>query len=105
MSNLKEKIINCPVEKTLSIIGKKWAVLIIRDLLCGKKRFGQLLSSLSGISPRTLSARLNDLGKNGVLRKKVFAGMPLHVEYGLTRRGEDLHFILDQMNKWGSSHK
>ena len=105
MPKSKEKSINCPVEKTLSIIGKKWAVLIIRDLLSGKKRFGQLLSSLSGISPRTLSARLNDLEKNDVLKKRVFPEIPLHVEYSLTKRGKDLHFILDQMNKWGSSHK
>src|SRR3989344_212490 len=93
MSKTKEKIINCPVEKTLSIIGKKWAVLIIRDLLSGKKRFGQLLTSLSGISPRTLAARLNDLGGNGVLKKRVFPGIPLHVEYSLTKRGKDLHFV------------
>ena len=105
MPKIKEKIINCPVEKTLSIIGKKWAVLIIRDLLGGKKRFGQLLASLSGISPRTLSARLNDLEKNGVLKKRVFPEMPPRVEYTLTKRGKDLHCILDQMNKWGSSHK
>ena len=105
MLKIKEKTINCPVEKTLNIIGKKWAVLIIRDLLNGKKRFGQLLSSLSGISPRTLSARLNDLEKNGVLKKRVFPEMPLRVEYSLTKRGNDLHFILDQMNRWGSSHK
>jgi len=105
MPKLKAKIINCPVEKTLCIIGKKWAVLIIRDLLSGKKRFGELAASLSGISPRTLSARLNDLEKNGALKKKVFAEIPLHVEYSLTKRGEDLHYILDQMNKWGSSHK
>lgn len=105
MSRNKEKNIKCPVEKTLNIIGKKWAVLIIRDLLSGKKRFGQLLTSLTGISPRTLSARLNDLEKNGVLTKKIFPEIPLHTEYSLTERGKDLHFILDQMNKWGSSHR
>ncbi|MDO8668510.1 MAG: helix-turn-helix domain-containing protein [bacterium] len=105
MPKLKEKTINCPVEKTLNIIGKKWAVLIIRDLLSGKKRFGQLLISLAGISPRTLSARLNNLAENGVLKKRIFPEIPPHVEYSLTKRGEDLHSILDQMNKWGSSHK
>ena len=105
MLKIKKKIINCPVEKTLNIIGKKWAALIIRDLLNGKKRFGELLRSLSGISPRTLSARLNDLEKNGVLKKRVFPEMPLRVEYSLTKKGKDLHFILDQMRKWGSSHK
>ena len=105
MLKIKENHINCPVEKTLNVIGKKWAALIIRDLLIEKKRFGQLLSSLSGISPRTLSSRLNDLEKNGVLNKKIFPEIPLHVEYNLTKRGRDLHSILDQMSKWGSSHK
>ena len=69
MPKIKEKIINCPVEKTLNIIGKKWAVLIIRNLLSGKKRFGRLLASLAGISPRTLSARLRELETNGVIKK------------------------------------
>jgi len=105
MSKIKKKIINCPVEKTLSIIGKKWAVLIIRDLLSGKKRFGQLLASLAGISPRTLSARLNELENNLVIKKKVFPQVPLKVEYRLTKKGRDLHFILDQMSKWGSVRK
>lgn len=105
MPKIKEKSINCPVEKTLNIIGKKWAVLIIRDLLSGKKRFGRLLASLAGISPRTLAARLRELEANGVIKKKIFPEIPLRVEYSLTKRGEDLHSILDQMNKWGSSHK
>ena len=101
MPKIKEKTSNCPVEKTLNIIGKKWAVLIIRDLLSGTKRFCQLLSSLTGISPRTLSARLHELETNGVIRKKIFPEIPLHVEYSLTKRGTDLHFILDQMSQWG----
>ena len=105
MSKNREKTIKCPVEKTLNIIGKKWAILIIRDLLSGKKRFGQLLTSLAGISPRTLSARLYDLEKNGVLAKKVFSEIPLRTEYSLTKKGKSLYSILDQMNKWGSSHK
>ena len=105
MPRIKEKTINCHVERTLNIIGKKWAVLIIRDLLSGKKRFGELLLSLSGISPRTLSARLNELESNFIIKKKIFPQVPLKVEYTLTKRGKDLHFILDQMNKWGSSHK
>lgn len=104
MPKTKEKHIICPVEKTLNIIGKKWAVLIIRDLLAGKKRFGQLLVSLAGISPRTLSARLYELESSMVVKKKVFPQVPLKVEYALTKRGKDLHFILDQMSKWGSGH-
>ncbi|MEI8096697.1 MAG: helix-turn-helix domain-containing protein [Candidatus Moraniibacteriota bacterium] len=102
MTQSKEKHAHCPVEITLGIIGKKWAVLIIRDLLGGKKRFGELLSSLSGISPRTLSARLNELKESGVITKKIFPEIPLHVEYQLTKRGRSLHSILEQMSKWGS---
>lgn len=105
MPDLKEKHHSCPVEKTLNIIGKKWAVLIIRDLLTGTKRFGELLSSLQGISPRTLSARLTELEEDSVIRKKVFAEMPPHVEYSLTRRGTELHSILDDMSRWGARQK
>lgn len=105
MADTKKNPALCPVEKTLSIIGKKYAVLIIRDLLTGKKRFGQLLSSLEGISPRTLSARLDELEKDHILRKKIFPVVPLHVEYSLTKRGTALHNILDQMSKWGAQKK
>ena len=103
MAKDAEKHAICPVVKTLNIIGKKWAVLIIRDLLTGTKRFGQLAASLEGISPRTLSARLGELEKSGVIRKKIYAEVPLHVEYSLTKRGDELHDILDQMSKWGAA--
>lgn len=102
MSKHENKKIVCPVERTLGIIGKKWTVLIIRDLLGGKKRFGELATSLLGISPRTLSARLDDLEENNVVSKKTFQEIPLHVEYTLTKKGKSLHSILEQMNKWGS---
>lgn len=101
MTNSKQKHHNCPVEKTLKVIGKKYAALIIRDLLTGKKRFGELLTSLSGISPRTLSARLDELEQDNVIKKKIFPVMPLHVEYSLTKRGSELHDILEQMSRWG----
>lgn len=102
MTAVKHTHPKCPVEKTLSIIGKKWAVLIIRDLLTGKKRFGELLVSLNGISPRTLSARLVELEEDEVINKKIFPEMPPHVEYSLTARGRALHTILDDMSRWGS---
>lgn len=92
----------CPVEKTLAIIGKKYAPLIIRDLLTGKKRFSELEQSISGISPRTLSVRLDELEHDGLIKKKVFPVVPLRVEYSLTARGKALHGILHQMEKWGS---
>lgn len=99
---MKHKGVSCPVEKTLDIIGKKWAVLIIRDLLTGTKRFGELLGSLQGISPRTLSARLVELEQDDIIIRKVFDEMPPHVEYSLTKHGRALHTILDDMNRWGS---
>lgn len=102
MALRKENHPICPVERTIGIIGKKWAALVIRDLLGGRRRFGELLSSLSGISPRTLSARLDELERSGVVKRKVFPEMPPHVEYRLTKRGEDLHLIIDQMARWGA---
>lgn len=95
----------CPIAITLNVIGKKWALLIIRDLLNGQRRFGELSRSLVGISPRTLSARLGELEKCGIIKKKVFPEVPLHVEYSLTPRGHALKLILEQMKKWGSRIK
>ena len=93
----------CPVERTLSIIGKKYAVLIIRDLLSGPKRFGELLSSLDGISPRTLSARLSELENDKILKKKIYPVLPPHTEYTLTKSGHELNTIINQMANWGAS--
>ncbi|MBI3231894.1 MAG: helix-turn-helix transcriptional regulator [Candidatus Doudnabacteria bacterium] len=105
MPKYKEKSVTCPVEHTLSIIGNKWAVLVIRDLLDGKKRFGVLSRSLSGISPRTLSLRLAELNSQGIVKKRVFYEKPpLKVEYSLTAKGRELEPILDQMRAWGTKH-
>lgn len=103
MVKQKKKPPTCPIESTLNVIGKKWTVLIIRDLLTGKKRFGKLAHSLAEISPRTLSARLGELEKYGILKRRVFQEIPLHVEYGLTKRGHELKLILEQMRKWGTN--
>lgn len=105
MAKITANHANCPVEKTIKIIGKKYAVLIIRDLLSGKKRFGELLVSISGISPRTLSARLDELEQDRIIRKKIYPVIPLHVEYSLTKSGAELHSIINQMNKWGAGYK
>ena len=105
MEKYKKKLNSCPVEKTLSVIGNKWTVLIIRELLTGKKRFGELLHFLSGISPRTLSARVTELEKFGVLRKKTYLEVPSHTEYSLTKKGHELVPIIEQMAKWGIKYK
>ncbi len=91
----------CGVEKTLKIIGSKWTILLLHNLFQGKKRFGEFQRSLEGISPKTLSLRLQQLEKDGILTKKVFAEVPLHVEYTLTKKGESLAEIFKKMAEWG----
>lgn len=91
---------NC-VGKTMKIIGSKWTIMILRELCEDKKRFGQIQKSLAGISPKTLSNRLQDLEKHGIVTKKIFKEVPLHVEYSLTPRGESLKDIIKKMHEWG----
>ena len=105
MNKYNNKTQICPVENTLHAIGKKWTVLIIRDLLGGTKRFGQLLSSLVGISPRSLSARLTDLEESQIIKKKIYPEVPPKVEYTLTRKGRELSNVLKQMEEWGKKYQ
>lgn len=91
------------VSRTLKIIGSKWTILILRELCENKKRFGELQRSLKSISPKTLSLRLDQLEKNGIIKRKVFAEIPLRVEYSLTKRGESLRDIIDKMREWGEA--
>ncbi len=94
---------SCGVEKTLKIIGTKWTILIIRDLCDGTRRFGQLQRSLEGISPRTLALRLKQLEDEGIVKRKAFQEIPLHVEYSLTAKGNSLRDIIEKMRQWGNS--
>ncbi len=100
MTKYQDKNHSCPLEKTLSVIGNKWTVLIIRDLLLGTKRFGELIKSLEGISPRTLSLRMQELVKDGVINKKIYPEVPPKVEYSLTDKGRALADVLKQMGEW-----
>lgn len=95
---------DCGIEKTMKIIGRKWTVLILRDIFNDKKRFGELLSSLDGISPKTLSLRLKDLEKNKLISKKIYKEIPLHVEYSLTEKGKSLSKILKDLRLWGEKY-
>ncbi len=95
----------CGVEKTLKIIGSKWTMNILHNLFNGKKRFGELQKLLQGISTKTLSVRLQELEKEKIISKKVFAEVPLHVEYSLTAKGRSLKDIFNKMAKWGESHR
>ncbi len=91
----------CGVTKTMRIIGSKWTMLILRDLFQGTKRFGELQKSLVGISPKTLSVRLDELEHNGIISKTVYPQVPPRVEYTLTTKGQSLHTIIDDMRTWG----
>lgn len=92
---------NCGVTNTMKVIGSKWTILLLHNLCEGKKRFGELQRAMEGISPKTLSQRLSELEKNGIITRKVFAEIPLHVEYTLTPKGESLKEIINTMRKWG----
>lgn len=92
----------CGVTKTLEIIGGKWTLLIIRDLMDQPSRFSGLEHSLEGISPRTLAIRLKDLEHEGILLRDCSGG-DAHPMYRLTHKGRSLSAILDQMRVWGEA--
>jgi len=94
--------IECSIEKALDILGGKWTFLIIRDLQCGVKRFGELRKSLVGVSPKTLSERLKELEAKGVVTRTAYATIPPTVEYELTEKGQSLHPIIKAMKLWGA---
>ena len=95
----------CPVETTLSLIGDKWKVLTLRDLLPGTKRFGELKKSIGGVSQKVLTAQLRDMEENGLVSRKVYPEVPPRVEYSLTELGRSLKPILDAMQDWGNEYK
>ena len=90
----------CPVETTLTLIGDKWKVLILRDLMPGTKRFGELKKSIGSVSQKVLTAQLRDMEQNGLVHREVFAEVPPRVEYSLTELGRSLKPILEPM--WNS---
>ena len=92
------------IASAMEIIGNKWTALILRDLSGGPKRFSELEKSVGSINPRTLSQRLDDLEKHGIVTKKAFAEVPPRIEYALTRKGEDLFPVLKQMAAWGDKY-
>ena len=95
----------CPVETTLTLIGDKWKVLILHDLLTGTKRFGELKKSIGNVSQKVLTAQLRAMEGNGLLTRTVYAEVPPRVEYTLTDLGESLKPILDAMWNWGEAYK
>lgn len=104
MQNLHSDGGECYVAETLKVIGSKWTMLILHNLFEGKNRFGQLQRELKSISPKTLSQRLDELEKTGILTKKVFTEVPLHVEYYLTDKGSSLKKVFRDLESWGKTH-
>ena len=95
----------CPVETTLMLIGDKWKVLILRDLMNGTMRFGELKKSIGTVSQKELTAQLRDMEEKGLLTRKVYAEVPPRVEYTLTETGYSLKPVLDTMWAWGAEYK
>lgn len=95
----------CPVETTLTLISDKWKVLILRDLMSGTKRFGELRKSIGHVTQKVLTAQLRQMEESGLLTRKVYAEVPPRVEYTLTELGYSLKPILDAMWDWGTEYK
>ena len=96
-----KKAVECPAEATLQVISGRWKLLILRDLVGGTKRFGELARALKGVSARTLTKQLRELEADGVVRREIHPGVPLRVDYSLTPLGEHLKPALFAMHEWG----
>lgn len=95
----------CPVETTLTLISDKWKVLILRDLLPGKKRFGELKNSIGHVTQKVLTVQLRQMEASGLVNRTVYAEVPPRVEYSLTELGYSLKPVLDAMWAWGESYQ
>lgn len=102
---MEKKLPACPVETTLMLISDRWKVLIIRDLLDGTKRFGQLKKSVGNVSQKVLTSNLRSMEADGLLTRTVYPEVPPRVEYTLTETGYSLKPILDAMLEWGAEYK
>ncbi|MFB9994618.1 winged helix-turn-helix transcriptional regulator [Deinococcus oregonensis] len=92
----------CPVEQTVEVIGGRWTTLIINQLLEGTKRYSELRNALTGVSPKTLTDKLRDLEKHGIVTRVVYPSVPPKVEYTLTVKGLELKEVIGAMQSWGS---
>ena len=104
-AKVRRELPACPVETTLSLIGDKWKVIILRDLMPGTKRFGELKKSVGNVSQKILTAQLRAMEESGLVHREVYAEVPPRVEYSLTELGKSLKPILDSMWAWGEEYK
>ena len=94
----------CPVAKTLEVIGDRWTLLVVRDLLSGTKRFQDLLATLPGIAPNILSARLKLMEEHGLIGRRFYSDHPPRAEYALTDQGRELGPVVGALAAWGGRH-
>ena len=101
----KEVLPACPVATTVSLIGSKWKILIMRNLLVRSWRFNELKKDLDGISQKVLTDSLRSMEDDGIVTRTVYAEVPPRVEYALSPLGESMRPIMDAMEKWGTEYK
>lgn len=101
----KADLPECPVATTVSLIGNKWKLLIIRNLLVRPWRFNELRKSLDGISQKVLTDSLRSMEADGLITRTVYPEVPPRVEYALSEMGETMRPILNSMQAWGESYK
>jgi DNA-binding HxlR family transcriptional regulator len=94
----------CPIARTLDVIGERWTIIIIRDLYFGRSRFNELLDSSPGMSTKILSERLKLLEAHGLVERRIYSEHPLRAEYTLTERGMSLEPVLNAIGEWGGRH-
>lgn len=97
--------IACPVELTLSLLGNKWKILILKEIFTGTKRFGELARGVHGISQKMLTQQLRQMEADSLIKRKAYAEVPPRVEYSLTPIGRSLSPILDAMHEWGTQYQ
>jgi DNA-binding HxlR family transcriptional regulator len=101
----KDELPFCPVVKTLSLIGNKWKMLILRNLLAAPQRFSDFMDTIPGISKKVLTDNLRELERDGIISREVFDEFPPKVIYSLTELGESLRPIIDAMRQWGNDYR
>ena len=104
-STAKLELPACPVETTLTLISDKWKVLILRDLMNGTMRFGELKKSIGHVTQKVLTAQLRQMEQSGLLTRKVYAEVPPRVEYTLTELGYSLRPVMDALKTWGENYQ
>lgn len=101
----KQDLPDCPVATTIELIGSKWKLLIIKLLLNKPYRFNELMKTIDGISQKVLTDSLRSMESDGIITRTIYAEVPPRVEYALSKLGNSLKPLINDMAKWGSKYK